>query len=161
MQLRVSFVGKILDKMKTIRADARQELVDSVRDASTLLLEMTIREAPASTGNLKKSLRREILNDGLTASVFTDLNYAMFLHGDGMSDRSRPFTIPAKEAMAGGTLYRWAAKNSLNPWAVRWGIHLRGIRHNPFMQKTADMHQPELKEILGKSLGKIVAHLSD
>jgi hypothetical protein len=161
MQLGVTFKGKLISKLKDARSNARRLVERGVLDASTFLMEATIRETPASVGNLRKSIRREITGEGLRAAIFTDLEYGMKLHGDGIAQRTRPFTIPEIEAQPGGTLYRWAKKKGMNPWAVRASIRRKGIKHNPFMKRAAEQSEEGIVKILGRAAEDVVNWLAD
>lgn len=163
MEIKIQIKGDILKKLKSASKDVRDIVVDGIRDASTLLMEDSIRNAPASTGNLRKSIRREIDERGLRATIFPSAKYGFFLHGpiDKSRERSKPFMIPAKEARAGGTLYRWAKKKGMNPWAVRASIAKKGIKFNPFLTKTAEADQGKVRDIFKRTLNQIAAHLAD
>ena len=155
--------GEILKKIKIADKTSRSVFQDAMRDASTLVMESTIRTAPGSTGTLRKSIRREISGSGLQAAIFPVVEYGVFLHGpfEGSGGRSRPFTIPAREAQEGGTLYRWAKKKGMNPWAVRASIKKRGIKFNPFLKKAADESENGVQAIFEKSISDLAAKLAD
>lgn len=161
MQLGLKFTGKLIGKLRDAASNAGKIIRRGLLDGSTFVFEATVREAPASVGNLRKSIRREILDDGLRAVIFTDLEYGMKLHGDGTAERTRPFTIPAIEAQAGGTLYRWAKKKGMNPWAVRASIARKGVKHNPFFKRAAEQSKDEVQKILGRAAEDVVNWLAD
>lgn len=155
--------GPILKKLASAPDSARAALKQGMVDASTFTMENSIRETPASTGNLRKSIRREFSNDGLTAAIFPAVDYGAFLHGpfDSAGGQSRPFWIPSKEALPGGTLYRWAQKKGMNPWAVRASIAKKGIKFNPYLKRAADDSTDGVKEIFAKVMDGIAASLGD
>jgi hypothetical protein len=163
MELTMKVEGPILSKLANAPASAKAALQAGMLDASTYTMEASIRETPASTGTLRKSIRREFSNDGLTAAIFPAVDYGAFLHGpfDSAGGRSRPFTIPAKEAMPGGTLYRWAQKKGMNPWAVRASIAKKGVKFNPYLKRAADDSSDGVKNIFVGVLDKIAATLGD
>lgn len=161
MNLNVRIEGKILDKLKTAPKSVRSDIKAGVLTASTLLMEASIRNAPASTGNLRKGIRRELSGSGLSASIFPTADYAFRIHGDGERQRSEPFWIPSREAQPGGTLYRWAKKKGMNPWAVRAAIAKRGIKLNPWLFKTSQQNEGKVEEIFSRVLDKIAGSLAD
>lgn len=161
MQINIQLKGDILKKLPSVSAFATQKLRDGVIKASTLLQEDSIRNAPSSTGTLRRSIRREIFGQGLSAVIFPSVDYAVKLHGDGSRQRSSPFTIPAREAQEGGTLYRWAKKKGMNPWAIRASIAKRGIRLNPWMYETSKQDEPKVEEIFKIALGEIASSMAD
>lgn len=167
MQLRVKITGNILPKLKNAESETRRRLKAAVLDASTDLFQDIARATPASTGNLLRSIRREIAPSGLSAAIFTDLDYGIQLHGEVdangelREDRSEPFLIEAKEAEEGGTLYRWAKKHGLNPWAVRGLIAKRGIKHNPWLVRTALEDRDKTRAFFVGALDGIKDFLSD
>ncbi|HOB89786.1 MAG TPA: hypothetical protein PKG74_00435 [Candidatus Colwellbacteria bacterium] len=163
MELKLQLEGDVLKKIKVANEKTRQLFKDAVRDGSTLMMESAIRSTPASTGNLRKSIRREISGSGLRATIFPSVVYGAFLHGEfqGGPAYSKPFTIPAREAREGGTLYRWAKKKGLNPYAVRASIAKKGIKHNPFLKAAAEESTPGVQAIFERALDKLAASLGD
>lgn len=163
MEIKLHIEGKVLEKIRVGDRKTREIFQDAVRDGSTLMMENTIRETPASTGNLRKSIRREITGSGLKATIFPSVQYGEFLHGtfDGGAAMSKPFTIPAREAAPGGTLYRWAKKKGLNPYAVRASIAKKGIRHNPYLRRAADSSTGGVQTIFETALTRLSESFAD
>lgn len=163
MEIKLEIEGKVLEKIRVGDSITRGIFQDAVRDGSTLMMENTIRETPASTGNLRKSIRREINGSGLRASIFPSVQYGEFLHGsfEGGPAMSKPFMIPAREAAPGGTLYRWAKKKGLNPYAVRASIAKKGIRHNPYLKRAADSSTGGVQTIFESALAKLATSFGD
>jgi hypothetical protein len=163
MELKMKFDGKVMAKIKNADRGVREVFAGSMAEASTEVMEASIREAPAATGNLRKSIRRELTNGGLRAEIFPSVTYGERLHGpfEGGSGYSRPFTIPAREAMPGGTLYRWGKKRGINPWAVRATIKKRGVKHNPYMRRAAKKTNSAVKEIFAGALRKLAENFGD
>lgn len=155
--------GAIMEKIKIADKTSRSVFQNAMRDASTLVMETSIRSTPAATGTLRKSIRREISGSGLQAAIFPVVDYGVFLHGPFESEggRSRPFTIPAREAQEGGTLYRWAKKKGANPWAVRAAIKKRGIKFNPYLKKAADESENGVQAIFEQSISTLADKLAD
>lgn len=163
MELKLQIQGKVLDKIKVAGPKTRAIFQDAVLKGSTLMMENTIREAPGSTGNLRKSIRREISGSGLVAEIFPSVQYGEALHGpfEGGGTHSRPFTIPAREAQPGGTLFRWAKKKGMNPWAVRAAIAKRGVKYNPYMKRAADASTGGVQTIFESALDKLAGAFAD
>lgn len=164
MELTMQIEGKVLQKLKGASKAVKGIFKDAVLDASTLVMETTIREAPASTGNLRKSIRREISNSGLRAAIFPSVVYGASLHGtfDGSDGEfTSPRHIPAREAQEGGTLYRWAKKKGMNPWAVRASIAKKGVKRNRYLKRAADSSEGGVKVVFEKALDKVATDLGD
>lgn len=155
--------GKVVQKIAQSGPKAKEIFADAMRDASTDVMEETIRQAPASTGNLRKAIRRELSESGLHAEIFPSVQYGEALHGDFDSSEtfSPPRTIPAREAQAGGTLYRWAKKKGMNPWAVRASIKKKGVRYNRYMKRASANTESSVKKIFEGAIEKFARHLSD
>lgn len=164
MELKLEIDGKVLEKLKIADRTTRAIFQGAVRDGSTLMHEQAIRTAPASTGNLRKSIRREISGSGLRAEIFPSVVYAASLHGS-FDGNDGPFTpprhIPAREAREGGTLYRWAKKKGMNPWAVRASIAKKGVKRNRYLKKSADESTPGVQVIFEKALDSLATTLGD
>ncbi len=164
MELKLEIDGKVLEKIKVADRTTRTIFQGAVRDGSTLMMETAIRETPASTGNLRKSIRREISGSGLRASIFPSVVYGASLHGnfDGTDGAfTPPRMIPAREAKEGGTLYRWAKKKGMNPWAVRASIAKKGVKRNRYLKRAADGSTLGVRSIFEDALGKLAASFGD
>lgn len=164
MELKIEIEGKILDKIKVASQTTRTIFKEAVLNASTLMMENTIRETPASTGNLRKSIRREFSGTGLSAAIFPSVKYGESLHGnfDGSDGAfTSPHAIPAREAMEGGTLYRWAKKKGMNPWAVRASIKKKGVKRNRYLKRAADASSDGVGKIFEGALGKLAGAFGD
>ena len=160
MELSVKLEGRVLEKLKNAPETTKNEIRKGVLDASTLLLEQSVRNAPSSTGTLRKSMRRDIATGGLRATIFPSVDYAFGLHGDGTKPRSNPFFIPSREAREGGSLYRWAKKKGMNPWAVRASIARKGIKHNPWLFETSQQNEGKVKDIFVSVVNRIARSLT-
>lgn len=164
MELSLQIQGPVLEKIKIGDRITRSVFQDAVKDGSTLMMENSIREAPASTGNLRKSIRREISGSGLVASIFPSVVYAAELHGnfDGSDGAfTPPRMIPAREAAPGGTLYRWAKKKGLNPYAVRASIAKKGVKRNRYLKRAADESTPGVQSIFETALDTLTKKMGD
>lgn len=161
MELRVQLHGDVLKKLAVAGPKAKSAIIDGVADASKLLWNRAITTAPASTGNLRKSIRRDFLAGGLKATIYPTVDYALRLHGDGKAARSAPFTIPVQEAQKGGTLYRWAKKKGLNAMTIRAVIAKRGIRHQPWLRDAAKDNEKNVVKIMTGALRTITRALAD
>lgn len=164
MELSMQIDGPVLDKIKVADQHTRETFQKAVLDGSTLMMETTIREAPGSTGNLRKSIRREISGSGLRASIFPSVKYGEDLHGnfDGSDGEfTPPRMIPAREAAPGGTLYRWAMKKGMNPYAVRASIAKKGVRRNRYLKRAADQTTGGVKGIFERALTSLAGKFGD
>ena len=163
MNLTVQLQGDLLKKIQSIGGEAKQIIVSAVKDASTQLMEDTMNNAPRSSGALMQSMRREITNQGLTATIFPTVQYAYELHGEDKrrGEMSAPMLIPSRDAKEGGPLYRWAKKKGLNPWAVRASIAKKGHKYQPWIKETADKDSEMVKETFANALNTIAERLGD
>ena len=162
-EVKIKIEGAIIRKLANADSQARKFVVQGLRDASTQLYEDSLRESPAATGTLRKSMTRDVSESALQATIYPTVGYGIFLHGPMNSSRKRsqPFTIPAREAQPGGSLYRWAKKRGVNPWAIRASIKKRGIAFNPWLERTAREDENKVREIFLGTLQKITAALAD
>lgn len=164
MELKLEIDGKVLEKIKVADKTTRRIFQEAVLDGSTLMMETAIRETPASTGNLRKSIRRELSGSGLRASIFPSVVYGASLHGnfDGTDGAyTPPRMIPAREAKEGGSLYRWAKKKGMNPWAVRASINKKGVKRNRYLKRAADGSTSGVAKIFEDALDKLASTLGD
>ncbi|MDD4410081.1 MAG: hypothetical protein PHW52_05525 [Candidatus Pacebacteria bacterium] len=163
MNLKVTLQGELLKKMPKAAIFAQESIKKAVKDASTQLMEDVITSAPYGIGDLRKSIRRTFSENGLSASIFPTVQYAYDLHGEDKArgERSAPFTIPAEEAKEGGSLYRWAKKKGLNPWAVRGVIKKKGRMYQPWIREVAEKDEKIVGDIIGEALDRITNHLKD
>lgn len=161
MQFSVKLQGDFIKKIGKADAQARAELGEGLADASTHLFQRSIEAAPSSTGALRQGMRRELDKGALTAAIYPSSRYAIFVHGPGGEGRTKPHMIPGKEAQPGGSLYRWAKKNGMNPWAVRAAIAKRGTKFNPFLERTADAESGKVLAIIQQSIQNIGSFLAD
>lgn len=164
MELTVKLEGPILAKLKKADTVVVNFFQDAMREASTIVLERSIREAPASTGNLRKGIRREFSGNGLEAQIYPSVQYGEALHGPftaGGRTHSAPFTIPVREAQPGGTLYRWAKKKGLNPYAVRASIKKKGVRYNPYLKRAAESTETPVRTVFEGAIKKVSEYFGD
>lgn len=164
MELKLEIQGKVLEKLKNADSKTKSIFQRAVVEGSTLMMENSIRETPASTGNLRKSIRREIYGGGFTAAIFPSVEYGFDLHGsfdESDGPYTKPHLIPAREAMEGGTLYRWAKKKGMNPWAVRASIKKKGVKRNRFLKRAADESTDGVKRIFEDALSSLAGAFAD
>ena len=164
MELTLQIDGKVLEKIKVADKTTRSIFQGAVRDGSTVMHETAIKETPASTGNLRKTIRREISGSGLRASIFPSAVYGASLHGnfDGSDGAfTPPRTIPAREAREGGTLYRWAKKKGMNPWAVRASIAKKGVKRNRYLSRASEQSEKPVRVIFEDALETLASKLGD
>lgn len=163
MELSISLTGNVLKKLSSASPKVRGIFADGMRDGSTVVMEATIREAPASTGNLRKSIRREFSDNGLRAEIFPSTLYGEELHGpfQGGGSFSEPRLIPAKEAGEGGSLYRWAKKKGISPWAVRGSIQKKGVKYNKYMKRAAEDTSGRVQSIFEQTMKSVASFMGD
>jgi len=107
------------------------------------LIEDTLKgEAPSFSGALKESIKSQIeFNDQGTANVSVymadygnyineGVNGTMLSRGSRFSYRDKMPPVSALQA--------WANAKGINPWALRYSIYTKGIKQNPFIQRSFD-----------------------
>ncbi len=163
MQFSISLSGNVMKKLDNASPKVRGIFADAIRDGSTAVMEETIREAPASTGTLRKGIRRELDESKLRAEIYPSTVYGEDLHGpfEGGGSHSAPKGIPAKEAKEGGSLYRWAKKKGINPWAVRASIAKKGVRYNKYMKRAAQNTSGQVQRIFNDAIDRVANYLGD
>jgi hypothetical protein len=160
MNIKLTLTGNFLKQIQGAKSTSKTYLVAGMRDLSTYLLQKSIENAPKGIGALSQSMRRELDENALRATIFPSVTYGFFVHGPGSDGRTVPHWIPAREAKPGGSLYRWAQKKGANPWAVRAGIAKKGTKFQPWLKETAEKEQDKAKEILTQAVEKFVNYLS-
>ncbi len=163
MEFSISLSGNVMKKLDNASPKVRSIFSDAIRDGSTAVMEETIREAPASTGILRKGIRRELDPTKFRAEIFPSTRYGEDLHGpfEGGGSHSAPKGIPAREAQEGGSLYRWAKKKGINPWAVRASIAKKGTRYNKYMKRAAQNTSGQVQRIFGDAIDRVAKYIGD
>lgn len=161
MNISLKVTGPILKKMIKASAEARDLARSGLRDISTFYLQRSIETAPKGIGALGQSMRRELDENALKASIFPTVQYGFYVHGNGENGSTQPHWIPAREAKPGGSLYRWAQKKGANPWAVRAGIAKRGTKFQPWLKELSENEPDEAKRIMTDTINKIANFLKD
>ena len=155
--------GKVIEKLRRASPEVKSILGDTMKEASTLVMEKSIREAPGSTGKLRQSIRRELDGDGMRAEIFPSVRYGEDLHGpfEGGGTHSSPYLIPSKEAKKGGDLYRWGIKHGVNPWAVRGSIAKKGVKYNKYLKRASTESEAKVKQIFAQGVQRIIKFIAD
>lgn len=161
MEVKITFTGNFWDKIKKGEAQSKIEIERGLREAATHLYEKSIENAPASTGQLRQGMKQDINTMALTAEIYPSSQYAIFVHGPGGEGRTTPHAIPVREAAPGGSLYRWAKKKGMNPWAVRASIKKRGTKYQPWLEKTAKEEENKVVQFVDNALERIAKFLTD
>lgn len=78
-----------------------REIPDALFEIATKIKEDARRLAPYRTGALRASIVAEVLNDGMSARVYTDLYYAPFMEFGTRYITPRPFLAPAVQQNRG------------------------------------------------------------
>lgn len=107
------------------------------------LIETTLKEqAPSFSGSLRDSITGEIEFD---QSGTANISIYMAEHGDYINEGvngtivSRGSRFSYKDKMPPITaLEGWAKAKGINPWALRYSIYTKGIKKNPFIQRSFD-----------------------
>jgi len=107
------------------------------------LIETTLKEqAPSFSGALRESITGEIEFD---QSGTANVSIYMAEYGDYINEGvngtivSRGSRFSYKDKMPPITaLEGWAKAKGINPWALRHSIYTKGIKKNPFIQRSFD-----------------------
>lgn len=130
------------------------EIARAIRNASTLLMEKSISEAPASTGMLRKSIKRDLYP--LKAAIYPTVKYGIYVH-----EGTRPHWPPLGEIKPGGSIYRWAVKKGIPPFLVARAIARHGTKAQPWMKQVTDKYKDEVNAIFEEALQRIAEKLGD
>lgn len=156
----IKIEGRLLEQLPKAGAFGDKTVYDALGQASGYVWQKSIENAPKSDGILAQSIRRD-LNPHF-AKIGPTVKYAAYLHGDPNSSatHSEPHYIPVREAQAGGTLYRWATKHGMNPYAVRAAIAKRGTKFQPFLTRTLKETEGDVQKYFEAALEKIANFLA-
>jgi len=152
MQINFELKGKLLQAMKDIPGTVTTEIQKAVKDSSTVIQQEVKLKAPTSIGTLRKSIKRDL---GLmSASIYPTVEYAKYVHGG-----SRPHWIPKRELAKGGSLYRWAKKKGLNPFAIAAGIARKGTKANPWIKEIFNRTNELIHPFFQKAVDNIISKM--
>jgi hypothetical protein len=155
MNVQISEVqGKLLQKLPLANYYIQSGIEQALKDASALIWRLTIEKAPASTGTLRKSINRDLFPT--YAKVYPTVKYGIYVH-----EGTRPHFPPIIELKPGGSIYRWAQKKGLNPYAVARAIARKGTKAQPWMADIAENQKAEVERIFLEQLNKLVGVLAD
>lgn len=146
--------GSILKALRNADKVSRDLEALAIKEASTIVWGKAIQEAPVgASGALRKGIRREL--SPVKATIHPSVPYALAVH-----EGTKPHPV-AREAVAkGGSLYRWAVKRGLNPYAVAHSIAKKGTRANPFMKRTVEQTATDVQKTFERILGATVRKLA-
>jgi hypothetical protein len=105
------------------------------------LVEESLKEqAPSFSGSLRDSIKSEIeFNEAGTANVSVYMaDYGNYIN-EGVNGTllSRGSRFSYKDKMPPiSALQGWAKAKGINPWALRYSIYTKGIKKNPFVERS-------------------------
>lgn len=149
----VEVQGKdFLENIANGRKITEKHLAEALETASRRLWKGAIDTTPRSTGNLAKSITRDL--HPTYARIYPQLKYGLYVH-----EGTDPHWVPKKELEPGGTLYRWAKKKGIPPFLVARAIAKRGTKAQPWLSDLAKVEWNSVREIFMKELDKAVKAL--
>ena len=146
--------GDLLDKLSKAGSKGEKEIYDALNRGSGYLWQKTIEEAPASDGTLRKSIRREL--NPTSAQILPTEKYGIFVH-----EGTRPHFPPMQELKPGGSIYRWAQKHGIPPYAVAISIARKGTKGKPWLTNALKTYERDILQEFEVALDNIAQFLSD
>lgn len=125
---------------------------DAVKKGTQLMWKEVLSTTPTSFGDLKKSISATV--DGFSGTIRPTVKYAKDVH-----EGTRPHWIAVKEAMPGGSLFRWAQRKGASPWAVRAGIAKKGTKARPWMRDAFEANNDRVVEIFEEAIDGVIKGL--
>lgn len=144
--------GNLLKNLPKAKSISESQLADGLNEASGLIWQRSIETTPTSTGTLKKSIMREL--SPTYARIYPELKYGLYVH-----EGTKPHAIPKVELQEGGSLYRWAKKKGLNPYAVANAIRRKGTKGQPWLLEAYNQNWKKAEAIMLDHLDKLVNRL--
>lgn len=122
-----------------------KELQSGVKNAGAKLLEIEKKEVPVNTGNLRRNIAFKY--EPISAMVYPVPKYAVYVHeGTGLYGYRHDFIRPVKaKALA------FKVKGKLV-----FAKKVRGMKANPFVERTADKGRLPLNRIFDDILNNII-----
>lgn len=145
--------GNLLDRLPKGRQISESKLYDAFNTSTGKLWRKVLDNTPTSTGTLAKSITRELTPT--YAKIYPQLGYGLFVH-----EGTKPHGIPKRELLPGGTLYRWAQKKGISPYAVARAIARKGTKANPWMARTSEQEAENVFKEFERALDDIVQALA-
>lgn len=87
----------MLDRAKLLVPRIRAGVQQTVAETALLIESDAKQFAPVDTGRLRSSIHADIAPNGLSATVATNVSYAIFLEMGTRYQRAQPFMFPAFE----------------------------------------------------------------
>jgi hypothetical protein len=144
MEIKVEGLNELASKMTRNAARFDKKLQEGINKAVLIIQNSIRKETPVRTGRLKRSVQAEILP--LSGRVYTNLNYAMYVH-----EGTGPYTIYPKTKKA---LF-W--KGALHP--VRKVNH-PGIKANPFFERGFDQSKDLAIDAISKKIDESLEEIA-
>lgn len=131
-------------------AEAQVLLKNAVNKAALQVQTKARRNCPVDTGRLRSSIAMRIFEDGLAATVGSDLKYALWIeYGTGpAAGRPRYFPPP-------GALLEWMKRHGIDPgaeYAIARKIYENGTKPRPFLIPAYEEVRPSFLDDARKAL---------
>ena len=142
--IKIKNLNEIREAFKLAPNVVNDELQRGVKDAGKTLLSIEKREAPVSSGNL----RRNIILDykPISAIIFPRSKYAPFVNfGTGIFGPKKQYVRPKRAKVLA---FKKGGK-------MIYAKRTKGMRANPFVERTAKMAQGKLNKIFDDILKNI------
>ena len=87
----------LLNKLRLLVPATRAAVRGAVAETALLIESDAKRFAPVDTGRLRSSIHADLAGNGLSATVGTNVSYALFIEFGTRRARAQPFLFPAFE----------------------------------------------------------------
>jgi HK97 gp10 family phage protein len=99
MRVNVKLQGleKLLDNIQDYEINTQENVKQTVKDTALKIQANAKLRSPVDTGNLKRSISADISPDEMSATIFTDVEYAIHQEFGTKHAPAQPFLFPAYE----------------------------------------------------------------
>lgn len=143
---------KVLQKLPDVAKISSAHLQKAIHEAGQYVWQKVIEKTPASTGTLKKSIRRDLYPT--YAQIYPSIQYGLYVH-----EGTQPHWPPLAEIRPGGSIYRWAQKKGIPPFLVARAIAAHGTKPQPWMQEVARTEWKAVQDIFIEALEQALENL--
>lgn len=151
MTVKIEGVNELAAAFKKSPQIVKQSIDPAIRKAILNIQAKSIPHIPVDRGEL---LRMNTIFSSLSGVLESRAPYAMFVHGDGTSDRSKPH-FPPMEAIEG-----WAKRHNIPAFIVARSIAQKGTKLIPFYDMGIKESEGFTSQVFASALNEITIKLS-
>lgn len=147
-EIKIENINEIREVFRMYPVAANREIQRGLLDAGKLISGQEKREAPVGvTAHLRQSIGIRLRSGSVI--IVPKKEYAVAVH-----EGTKPHYISVKSKRA--PLRIWAIKKGLNPYAVQKSIMRKGTKPNPFVDRTIDKVNYQVRRIFVSVLERII-----